>query len=193
MRPRREARFTIRPNAPASVQIVSRADIRPGRYQVRVAARAAGLGVDGSVFSDVEVPDYSRQRVSMSGVLIGGAEPEVPTVPRDVLADLSTAIVPTLRREFRTDERITASVRIYQGGTRPLAPVRVLARLIRPDETTAVESADVIDPPKFDAARSAEYLFPLPLAQLAPGPYRLALQADVDRASAGRDVIFVVR
>jgi hypothetical protein len=67
------------------------------------------------------------------------------------------------------------------------------ARVVRPDDPTAVESADVLDPPKFDAARSAEYLFHLPLAQLAPGPYRLAIQADVDRASAARDVLFVVR
>jgi hypothetical protein len=122
---RREARFTIRPNAPAAVQIVSRTDIRSGRYQVRVAARVAGLGVDGSVFSDVDVPDYSRQRLSMSGVLIGGSEPDVPTVPRDAIADLTTSLVPTLRREFRGDERMLASVRIYQGRTgsrfRPLS------------------------------------------------------------------------
>jgi hypothetical protein len=105
---RREARFAVRPNAPAAVQILSRTEIRPGRYQVRVAARAAGLGVDGSVFSDVEVPDYSRQRLSMSGVLVGGPEPDVPTVPRDVIADLTTSLVPTLRRGFRNDERIGA-------------------------------------------------------------------------------------
>jgi VWFA-related protein len=190
---RREARFTIRPNAPAAVQIVSRAEIRPGRYQVRVAARAAGLGVDGSVFSDVEVPDYSRQRVSMSGVLIGGAEPDVPTVPRDVLADLSTAIVPTLRREFRSDERITASVRIYQGGTRPLAPVRVTGRIVRPDDTITFESADIFDPPRFETSRSAEYLFPLPLAQLSSGAHRLAIEAQLERTTARRDVVFAVR
>ena len=190
---RREARFTIRPNAPAAVQILSRTEIRPGRYQVRVAARAAGLDVDGSVFSDVEVPDYSRQRLSMSGVLLGGSEPDVPTVPRDVIADLTTSLVPTLRREFRSDERITASVRIYQGGTRPLAPVRVIARLVRPDDTTAVESIEVLDAARFEASRSAEYVFPLPLAPLAPGAYRLAIEAQLERTTARRDVVFAVR
>jgi hypothetical protein len=190
---RREARFNVRPNAPAAVQILSRTDIRPGRYQVRVAARAAGLGVDGSVFSDVEVPDYSRQRLSMSGVLIGGADADVPTVPRDVLAELTSSLVPTLRREFRSDERISVSVRVYQGGTRPLSPVRVTARLVRPDESTAVESPEVLDPRRFEASRSAEYLFPLPLAQLPPGPYRLAIVTQLDRTTTRRDVVFVVR
>jgi hypothetical protein len=190
---RREARLTVRPNAAATLQLLATAGIRPGRYQVRVAARANELGVDGSVWSDVDVPDFSRARVSMSGVLLGGAEPEVPTVPRDAGADLTSSIVPTLRREFRATDRITASVRLYQGGRDALAPVRVTARLARADGAIATESAGVLEASRFAAARSTEYQYVLPLAGLASGPYRLTLEAQIDRTTARREVLFALR
>jgi hypothetical protein len=69
----------------------------------------------------------------------------------------------------------------------------VTARIVRPDDTTAAESVDVLDGPRFEASRSTEYLFPLPIAQLPPGPYRLAIEAQLDRTTARRDVVFAVR
>ena len=190
---RREARLTVRPNAPATLQFLSTTGIRPGRYQVRVAARASELGTDGSVWSDVEVPDFARSRVSMSGVMLGGPQPDVPTVPRDALTDLTSSLVPTLRREFGAADRIAASVRIYKGGNGALTGVRVAARLIRADGATVAESSEVLDPSRFATARSAEYQYALPLSGLATGPYRLTLEAQIDRTTIQRHVLFTVQ
>ena len=62
-----------------------------------------------------------------------------------------------------------------------------------PDDTTAVESIEVLDPARFEASRSVEYLFTLPLAPLPPGAYRLAIEAQLDRTTTRRDVVFAVR
>ena len=73
----------------------------------------------------------------MSGVLLGMTDADVPTVPREALTDLAPAVVPTLRRDFQTSERLSAWVRVYQGGNRPLRPVRVSATLTAANGTTS--------------------------------------------------------
>ena len=51
------------------IRSVATLDLPPGRYQLRVAAREANNGSVGSVFTDLEVPDFSSQPLSMSGIL----------------------------------------------------------------------------------------------------------------------------
>src|SRR6185295_7945403 len=45
-------------------------DLPPGRYQVRVAVSAPGSSRRGSVWYDVDVPDFTKGDVGMSGILL---------------------------------------------------------------------------------------------------------------------------
>ena len=51
----------------------TRLKVPPGRYQVRFAARETGSGHIGSVTYDMEVPDFAKEPLSMSGVLLAAA------------------------------------------------------------------------------------------------------------------------
>lgn len=50
--------------------VLNRVDLPPGRYQVRAAARDAGKNRRGLVIDDLEVPDFYKQNMSMSGVML---------------------------------------------------------------------------------------------------------------------------
>jgi hypothetical protein len=68
---------------------LTQAELPPGSYQLRVAASAED-GPTGSVIFDVTVPDFQRERFSMSGIIIGAdSGSTTPTVrPRDPFAQL---------------------------------------------------------------------------------------------------------
>ena len=52
------------------VRLNPRIALPPGRYQLRVGVRETGAGEMGSVFADVQVPDYSARGLAMSGLLL---------------------------------------------------------------------------------------------------------------------------
>jgi len=93
-------------------RVVSRLQVPPGRYQIRQAVRERNGGRQGSVFADLEVPDFSR-RLAMSGILLTSDRSNVvPTsVDRDLYERLS--VLPSARRAFSPDDELKAAVEIY--------------------------------------------------------------------------------
>ena len=47
-----------------------RIELPPGRYQLRIGVRESGAGEMGTVFYDLDVPDFARGRLNMSGLLV---------------------------------------------------------------------------------------------------------------------------
>ena len=74
----------------------------PGRYQMRIGARDPNTGKAGTVFYDVIVPDFAREPVMMSGLLLVAAMggPDVLTPQRDPGAEKLLGAPATSRREF---------------------------------------------------------------------------------------------
>jgi hypothetical protein len=174
---RQTVSLVLRPSAigEGRYEVLSRLDLRPGRYNMRFAAHSASLGRSGSVYYDVEVPDFSRLPVSLSGVVLD-VEDGILSAPRDLLAAL-VPVVPTTQREFTAADRVTAFVRAYQGGRRPLVPVAIDVRVTDARDEDVVSRTTVLDPGAFGAARAADYRFALPLEALPAGPYLLTVQA----------------
>jgi VWFA-related protein len=88
----------------AGFRFLTQAEVPPGRYQLRVAA-SGEEGPSGSVIFDLTVPDFRRERFSMSGVIIGAdsASTRPTSRPRDPFAQL-LAVPPVTTRTFdRTD------------------------------------------------------------------------------------------
>jgi VWFA-related protein len=189
------ARVALRPASGGDVvhyEALSRMDLAPGRYQLRIAAHSTASDATGSVFADVEIPDFAKAPLSVSGVLLG-LDPPVASAPRDAFAALGP-LIPTAERSFDPRDRATAFLRVYQGGTTALASVRVAVRLVTDHDVAIVNRVETLGTDRFDAiARSADYRCELPLVSLAPGPYLMTIEAALGGTTTRRDVRFEVR
>lgn len=100
-------------------RVVSQMDLPPGRYQIRVAA--ADSVKSGSVLYDVDVPDFYKAPLAMSGITMTSASAaQAPTVaPKDSFAQMLPGPRSTLR-EFTRGEEIALFAEFYENA--PGAP-----------------------------------------------------------------------
>jgi VWFA-related protein len=171
-------------------ELLTRLDLKPGRYQLRVSAESTLRGKAGSVFTDLDVPDFS-QPLSLSGVIVH-ADPGLPAPPAASVASL-VPLTPTTLRDFSTNQQVTALVKIYQGGKSKPAPVILSVRIRDIRDAVVFDASQTLGPDRFDANRVAEYRVRLPLETLRPGPYVLTIEGALQKNAARRDVRFQVR
>jgi hypothetical protein len=165
---------------------VSRLDLRPGAYEIRVAATVGGR--TGGVFAHVDVPDYRKERFAASG-LVFGASGTVTLAGGGLMADL-LPFVPTVMREFRTTDRATALLRLYQLGSKVPQAVSVDTKIVDERDQTTFSESHVIDPAEFRSTRSADYRLDLPLSDLPAGAYLLTIEASAASRRVPREARF---
>lgn len=100
------------------LRFVSGIDVAPGRYQLRVAAGAA-TGPAGSVMYDLEVPDFSRTQLAMSGISLT-SKLSADAVTQQIRSPLQgrLAAAPTTTREFDRGDVLTLFAEVYADGRR---------------------------------------------------------------------------
>ena len=178
-------------------EAILRLDLKPGRYQLRVAAESSLLRKSGSVFADVDVPDFTKDGVTMSGLAMS-VTPGAPSAPKDGLRELLPA-TPTSERLFAGSDKVCAMLRVSQGGEKPLVPVTLVLRIVDARNAAVFEDNATLGPERFSAGRLADYRIDLPVAALPPGRYLLTAEAapaagrSLKGAVIRRDVQFSVR
>lgn len=187
---------TLRPQGAgepgAALGLVSRLAIEPGPYEVRVAAELPNRTA-GSVHTFVDVPDFRRAPLSMSGVLVH-VVPEEPTAPLEELQGV-VPFVPTARRTFDRTETVWAFVQISQGTSRTdaLQPVTVRVRVINVQDDAVRDQTLTLAPDEFATNRTATPSLALPVQSLPAGEYLLSLDATMGDRIASRAVRFHVK
>jgi VWFA-related protein len=169
--------------------VVSRLPLPPGRYQIRVGATSNGE--TGSVFADVDVPDFTKSPFSLSGLVLG-LDDRSRTRSNDPLADL-LPIVPTTAREFAATTPVTAFMRIYQGGGKLPGAVRVTATITDEHNRTNFDQTVFLESARFAGVRAVDHSIALPLSTLEAGPHLLTVQAGLGKTILRRDARFTVR
>jgi hypothetical protein len=216
------AELTLRPAAGADAQyeVLSQIDLRPGRYQLRLAAESTMQGRAGSIFYDVEVPDFDRLALSMSGVVMT-ATPAPIAAPKGRLAAL-LPVVPTTIRDFFNTDKVSAFLRVYQSSRRSVVPVTLDFRVLDSTGRTVFGTPGTIAVDRFAMNRPAEPEMPLsgrgragtpparsspapvgphaadvrielPVYTFSPGPHVLVVEVSNGRETARRDVRFHMR
>ena len=189
---RQTATVRLRPaDSDARFDVLTPLALKPGRYSVRFSAHSVRLNRTGSVYTDVTIPDFDKDKLSLSGVIVS-SDPAPVAAPPDAFAKI-IPVVPTTRRDFERGERGTAFVRIYQGGKQPAAGVEVVVRLADANGAVVTSKTDAVTPGRFGAGRSADYTYELPLATLTPGAYLLTIECRLGAVTARRDVRFSLR
>ena len=196
-RPKGMARQTLElswpPSAATGTQrfdALSRLDLPPGEYEVRVAV--TGLARTASVFSYVTVPAFATAPLSLSNIVIGATAGTL-TAPKDFLSPL-LPVVPTTRRDFVHGDRLVGFFRIYQGTGRqdPLAPVQLQSTIVDARGAVVATETKTLEAGSFATGRAADYYVAVPLATLAAGDYLLKVETTMGTRVAGRAIRFVV-
>ena len=172
-------------NGPPAYEVASRVIVPPGRYEIRAAVDDSTLRRAGSAYTYVDVPDFARASVSLSGMLIQAGQPEGP-VPGASLADLSP-VTPTARRRFARTETVTAFVREYQSAGRRFMPGYAVTEITDSSDTRVYEQQQRIEPIG-EEHHPLDFRMDVPVARLAPGPYLLTFEVRHGNETARRDV-----
>jgi hypothetical protein len=116
---RQTATLTLKPDTyerakTRGFRVLSQTNLPPGRYQIRVAA-GNKMGKAGSVVYDLEVPDFDKGSLTMSGVaMTSAAAAQAPTIkPKDPLADFLPGPVTALR-EFEKGDLLVLFAEFYE-------------------------------------------------------------------------------
>jgi VWFA-related protein len=161
------------------IRILSRLDLPPSRYQIRVGVHDALGGSVATVPYDIEVPDYSKTPLALSGMVLASSRSGgIMTMrPDPVLKDV-VPMPPTAVRRFLRQETLTVLAQIYDDSSRLAHTVDVLATIQRvADGQVVFQKRDERSMAAGAAAGAEWYKTDIPLNDVAPGKYVLVVQA----------------
>ncbi len=170
--------------------MLSRLDLKPGRYQVRVGADSALAHKSGSVYLDLDVPDFTSSRGALSGLVLS-VTPGPLASPADRFAAL-LPLVPTTMRGFTASDQVVAFLRVYQGEHQAAGPVAVNARITDSTNAVVFETPGTVTPVAAGGVRVADYRLTLPIGALAPGLHLLTIEAKIGKDTLRRESRFAV-
>jgi hypothetical protein len=196
-------------------QIALELELQPGRYQLRASALSDKLGAGGSVYLSLDVPDFSKADLELTDLLLAFADgPRVPVArdSREVAATTSRAIVPSnLPPSARRAVEAATATPSVRPPALPFEPalnrtfassdvVRLYFKAVQRERRAVLATVSALTPEgqtlvtfDRDLPDSGEFDINLPLGQLAPGAYRLQVVVSDGRATATKEIGFVVK
>jgi len=165
--------------------------LKPGRYNIRAAMFSQGRESSGSVYTDVTVPDFARDELSLSGAVITAALDKQAVPASEFRAWLP--VVPTTTRAFAKADLPSLFLRVYTRASEPDVVVTVLAEIRNASDTVVFTQKDSVTPALQSPVRSADYRLRLPVEKLATGEYVVSIAANLGETTRRRDVRFSVR
>lgn len=179
-------------------RVISEIRLPPGKYQIRAAAGNRATRA-GSVIADVEVPDFTKGPLVMSGVsLTSEATAGAATArAKDPLRDLLPGPV-TTTREFDASDTIALFAEVYENLRTRAAHTIDLAATLRADDGRVIRTVSEERSSTELQGVSGGFGFraELPLEGAAPGLYVIHVEARAntgDRPMVSRDVQIRIR
>jgi hypothetical protein len=163
------------------LRVLSRLDLPPGRYQIRIAAVDVRSQLAGSVHYDLEVPAFDALPLSMSGlVLTSSLAGVVPTAGGAVVDDLRKVLPgpPTVVREFKAGEEMALMAEVYEGQTAVPHGIDITTSIRTDDGREVYSHEDRRDSAELAGGRGRlSYTARVPLKGLSPGLYVMRVEA----------------
>jgi VWFA-related protein len=197
------ATLTLRPQTrdavmKTGVRLSRRMALAPGIYHIRVGARESGSGSVGMVMLDLDVPDFAKQDLAMSSLMV--TSPRAMTVPTprpdEQFKDVMPA-PPTTTREFGRAEELATFTEVYDNQTRTPHRVEIKTSVVADDGTVAFSTTEERRSEEIGTGGGGYgHTAKVPLKALAPGRYVLRVEARSTLgkgATAMREVEFRIR
>ncbi len=161
------------------VRLLSRIELPPSRYQLRIGVHESVGGAISTVPYDLEVPDYSKAKFELSGLALtsSGAPALVTAKPDPLLKDVFPA-PPVATRVFGREEQVGVFAELYDYST-PAAHTVDLAVSVRSaaDGRVVFNSRESRHAEASAKPRTFGYKTEIPLRDLAAGTYVLRVEA----------------
>lgn len=175
-------------------RVLNAIDLPPGRYQLRSAAREGNTKRAGSVLYDLDVPDFSKEKLGISSIALTSATSGlVPTArPKDPLAKMLPGPMTTFR-DFVTGDELALFVEIYDNSSKAAHKVEIEASLKSEGGQSVFQTREERDSSEL-AGGPGGYGFAtrIPLTGVAPGLYVLRVQGTSrigDQLQVAREII----
>jgi VWFA-related protein len=177
-----------------------RISLAPGRYQIKIGARESVSGQAGSVFYDIDVPDFRKEKLMLGGLLMTTPSvQQTPSIQPDPVIGKLLPAPATSRREFPREDVLALYTEIYDNDTsRQARHIDVRVRLISESGTEVSATRD-----ELTNGTAGEkpweiygYAHRIPLKSLTPGRYVVRVEAAVrgsDAAPAVREAVITIR
>ncbi len=178
------------------VRVTRRLDLPAGRYSLRIGAREPG-GAAGTVLLDVDVPDFAKGPIAMSGLaLASAAAGQTPTARADEQLKDILPQPPTVVRTFARSDVLTLFAEIYDHIRAP-HKVEIVTTVTADDGRAVISHTDTRGSDELQARGDGfGHVRTMPLADLTPGRYVARVEARglvSDGGSAARELEFTVR
>jgi VWFA-related protein len=163
----------------SGVRVLTRLELPPGRYQLRVGGLSGETGLRGSVFYELEIPDFSKDPIMMSGLLLTSPfSSRVVTAKPDPLLEGLLPGAPTTIREFPVDDELALFTEVYDNQLTPRHMVDISTSVLTDEGRVVFTTSDTRSSEELEGKRGGYgYTARVPLKDLAPGLYVLKVEA----------------
>jgi hypothetical protein len=172
------------------MRFVTRLTVPPGAYRFWVGAVQPGSGLRGSVMTEIDIPDFDKQPLALSGIAVSSTDARrIYTARTDDLLDDIFGGPPVAHREFALDSDLWLYGEIYDhrsnGGD------------VEADVTVRSADGTVVHKAALEAAPvQFGQLARIPLKELGTGSFEATIEArssSPQPISTTRTVAFRVR
>jgi VWFA-related protein len=179
-------------------RVMRRLTVPPGRYQIRVAAREMHQGAVGTVRQTLDVPDFSKSALQVSGIAITSvAAGRMPTANPDETLKGVLPAAPTAIRDFARADTLAIFAEVYDNQTSAPHRIAITSSLIADDGTVVMTASDERSSEDLQGKKGGYgYTREMPLSGVAAGRYVLRIEARTllaNGATATRGVELRVR
>jgi len=185
--------LNLKPETQARIEqtgfrLLNRLELPPGRYQLRVASRDAGGGAIGSIIYDLEVPDFYKAPLSMSGLVISSAAgSKLPTARPDEQLKQVLPGPPVGLREFPETDEIAVFAEVYDNQTSAPHKVDIVTTVTSDDAKVVFKNEQERASSELEGKRGGfGHSERISLKDFVPGKYVLKVEA---RSRLGKDVV----
>ncbi len=170
------------------IQVQARTpDVPPGRYQIRLAVLEKNGGHKGSVHYDLDIPDFSKLPLSMSGLAVTSSQVSrlVPTAGTDPVLKGLIPSPPTTLREFGTGDVLALVSEVYDNAGGTSHRVEITSTLRADNGRVVYSNSEMRASSELGGTRGGYgYSTQIPLKELQPGLYVLKVEA---RSTLGKE------
>ena len=161
------------------IRLLSQLELSPGTYQLRIAAVDNQGTTRGSVHYDLDVPDFSKGALSMSGIVVMSSAARAPLIGDLRGWEQRAPSPPVTTREFSSEDDPIAAAEIYTIGAKPGQRLDMRTTVenengtvfFSHEETRSIEATN-------ERSTTYRHIAPIYVPLIPPGRYRLKVRAE---------------